>query len=55
MIEYIRSIRKALVPVAVAGVLSLLAAAGINEDMTVGEAVTYVVTSLAVYLVPNKK
>lgn len=44
---------KAFVPVAVAAVLALLAQLGLTGDMTVKDAVTYVVTSGLVFLVPN--
>lgn len=53
--EYVGQIRKALVPVGVTAVLGVLAYAGVNEDMTVGEAVTLLVTGALVYIIPNKK
>lgn len=53
--EYLGQIRKAIVPLIVTGVLGLLAVAGITEGMTVGEAVTLIVTSGLVWLIPNKK
>lgn len=47
--------RKALI-VPVAGlILGVLATYGFNSDMTVKDAVTALVTMLAVYLIPNKK
>lgn len=46
---------KALVPFAVGGVLVVLAGLGITEGMTVKEALTLALTSLVVWLVPNKK
>lgn len=49
------TIDKALVPALVALVLAGLAYTGIVEDMTIGEAVTYVITAGLVWLVPNKK
>ena len=52
--NYLGQIQKAIVPLVVAGVLSLLAVAGVTEGMTVGEAVTLVVTSGFVWLIPNK-
>lgn len=50
----LKTIRKALVPVGVAGVLSGLAYLGIAKDMTVQQAVTLLVTSVLVYLIPNE-
>jgi len=52
--EYIASIRKALVPVVIGAVITALGYLGISEDITVGEAVTLLVTAAFVYLVPNK-
>lgn len=46
---------KALVPLVVAAVLAVLAQLGLTGDMTLKEAVTYVVTSGLVWLVPNAK
>lgn len=46
---------KALVPAGVAVVLALLASVGVTPDMTVEDAVALLLTSLVVYLVPNKK
>lgn len=51
--EYLSTIRKALVPVAVTGVLAVLAYLGVGGDVTVKEAVTLLVTAVAVYIVPN--
>lgn len=48
-------IRKAVVPVAVLAILGGLSAVGITEEMTVAETVSYAVTSLLVYLIPNKQ
>ncbi len=48
------TIDKALVPAVIALVLIGLAHFGITEDMTVGEALTFVITSCLVWLVPNK-
>lgn len=47
--------RKALVPIAVAGVLAVLGWVGISGDMTVKEAVTLAVTAISVWFVRNKK
>lgn len=47
--------RKALVPLIVAGILSGLAALGLSEDMTLSEALTFVVTAGLVWLVPNEQ
>lgn len=46
---------KAAVPLVVAAVLAVLAQLGLTGDMTLKEAVTYVVTSGLVWLVPNAK
>ncbi len=46
---------KAFVPVGVAAVLFLLAQVGLTGDMTLKDAVTFLVTAALVYLVPNKK
>lgn len=50
---------KALVPLIVAPVMLLLETIGITPDMTVEQAITFIVTMLAtaamVFLVPNKK
>lgn len=53
--EYLAQIRKALVPIVVTAVLGGLAYVGVVEDMTVGEAVTLLVTGALVWLVPNRK
>lgn len=47
--------RKAFVPLVVAAILTALAAVGLSENMTLGDAVTFIVTSALVYLIPNKK
>lgn len=49
----LKRIRKALVPVGVSGILSVLAVFGIYEGMTVGELVSLAVTSFFVWLVRN--
>ena len=46
---------KALVPLVVTIVLGGLAYADITPEMTVEQAVTLVITSALVWLVPNKK
>jgi len=46
---------KAIVPLAVMGVLALLGSTGITRQMTVEEALTLVVTSLLVWLTRNKQ
>jgi len=50
---------KAFVPLLVTPVLLLLETIGIAPDMTIEEAVTFIITMVAtavmVYLVPNKK
>lgn len=47
-------IRKALVPAAVAAVLALLAWLGVEESMSVKDAVTLLITALLVYFIPNE-
>lgn len=47
------SIRKALVPVVVAGVLWLLAQVGVVETPELAEQVVLVVTAILVYFIPN--
>lgn len=54
MLSYLATIKKALVPVVVAGVLTLLGYVGITEDTSVREAVTLLVTAVAVWFVKNK-
>ena len=46
---------KAIVPLAVMGVLALLGSTGVTRQMTVEEALTLVVTSLLVWLTRNKQ
>lgn len=53
--NYIRQIRKAIIPVLVSAALAGLAALGVAEDMTVAEAVTTLVTAGLVWLVPNER
>ena len=48
------SIRKALVPAVVAGVLWLLAQFGVVETPELAEQVVLVVTAVLVYFVPNE-
>ena len=45
---------KAFVPLGVAVVLGLLSAVHITGSMSVSDAVTFLITSIVVYLVPNK-
>lgn len=52
--EYLATIRKALVPLVVAFVLGLLAFFGVYEDMSVADALTLLVTGAFVWLVPNR-
>ena len=52
---YIPQMYKALVPLVVAGALTVLSQLSITPDMTVEQALTLVATSLGVWLVPNKK
>ena len=45
---------KALVPVLVALLLSVLGYFGLTQDMTLNDALTFLVTSGLVWLVPNR-
>lgn len=49
------TIRKALVPVGVGLALTLFGTIGVTQDMTVSDALTFLVTAVIVYLTPNKK
>lgn len=51
----ILSYSKAIVPIAVLGVLTILATIGVTADMRVEDAVTLLLTAFLVWLVPNKK
>ena len=53
--NYIPQMYKAIVPLAVAALLSVLAIIGVTPQMTIEEAVTFIVTAGLVWLVPNKK
>lgn len=46
---------KAIVPLAVMGILALLGTAGVTRQMTVEEVATLVVTSVLVWLTRNKQ
>lgn len=46
---------KALAPAGIAVVLALLSSLGITPQMTVEQVVSLLVSSVAVYFVPNKK
>lgn len=50
----VQQYNKAYVPVGVALVLALLGVFHVTGQMTVSDVVTALVTSLGVYLVPNK-
>lgn len=52
---YVAPYNKALVPVVVAGALSVLARFDVLGDMTVEETLTLLATAGLVWLVPNKK
>jgi len=52
--EYLATIRKALVPIAVGGVLTVLGYVGVTGEMTVKEAVTLLVTGVLVYVTKNR-
>lgn len=47
-------VRKAIVPAAVAAVLAALAWLGVDESVTVKEAVTLLITAVLVYFIPNE-
>lgn len=47
------SIRKAIVPVAVATALFVLGKIGVAETPALAEQVTLVITAILVYLIPN--
>lgn len=53
LLNYLPQIKKALVPLAVGGVLAVLGYVGVTGDMTVKEAVTLVVTAGLVWLTKN--
>lgn len=52
--ETVATFAKALVPVVVGGVLVVLGKVGVTPEMSVEEALTFVVTAVLVFLVPNK-
>ncbi len=53
--EYLATIKKALVPIVVGGVLTVLGYVGVTGDMTVKEAVTLLITAVLVYVTKNRK
>lgn len=53
LVDYLPQMKKALVPLAVGGALTVLGLIGITGEMTVKEAITLVVTSALVWLVRN--
>lgn len=53
MLDYLATIQKALVPIAVAGALTVFGFIGITGDMTVKEALTLAVTAFLVWLTKN--
>lgn len=53
-LSWLAQYNKAIVPVAVLGLLKVLSNFGVLGDMTVKEALTLVVTAGFVWLVPNK-
>lgn len=53
LVDYLPQIKKALVPIGVAAVLTVLGYVGITGEMTVKEALGYAVTSLLVWVVRN--
>lgn len=55
MINFLAPYRKAIVPLIVAVILAGLSTFGIVEGMTVKEAITLIVTSGFVWLIPNRK
>lgn len=50
----LKAIRKAIVPVAVAIVLTLLGKIGVTESPELVEQVTLVLTAVLVYFIPNE-
>ena len=53
--EYLAPIRKALVPLVVTIILGALAVVGVYEEMSVADAVMFLVTAFFVWLIPNKR
>lgn len=54
LFELLAQSQKAIVPLAVGGILTALAWVGVTAQMTVEQAVGLMVTSVFVWLVPNK-
>jgi len=46
---------KALVPLIVSAILTILGGIGLTPEMTLEQAITLALTSIIVYFVPNKK
>lgn len=55
MLNLIAPIAKALVPTVVSVILIILGQFGVTPEMTLEQVVTLAVTSVLVYLIPNKK
>ena len=55
LLEAVAPYRKALMPLLVAVLLGVLAQFGVTEEMSVTDAVTLLLTTGFVYMVPNKK
>lgn len=55
LLTIIATSNKALVPLAVGGVLALLAGLGVTGDMSVKDALTMIFTAVAVWVTPNLK
>lgn len=53
--NYLATMKKALVPVAVGGALTILGLIGVTGDMTVREALTLAVTAGLTWAVPNAR
>ena len=54
MLDYLSTIKKALVPVVVGGALTVFGLIGITGDMSVKEALTLAVTAVITWAVRNK-
>ncbi len=52
--NFVSSIRKALVPVAVAGAIYILAYIGVADTPELRDQITLIVTAALVYFIPNE-
>jgi len=55
MIESLAPYAKAVVPLIVSVLLTVTGAVGVTPEMTMEQALTLLVTTILVYIVPNKK